>query len=131
MGWKVAVIARVLIDGEQAIRLLRKLHEQFGFFQSCREWFVDNHVAPRLKALPRGGTVRLVGSRDHNEANLLNREQFVKAAHDSNVRIFFRGFGAAALHYGGEMQTRHSTNYWRVKGAASETESNQPNFNHE
>ena len=73
-GLKIAVVAAVLIDGEQAIGVLRKLHERNSLFESCCERFIDDHVAACLKALPREGIVRLVRSGNHDEAYLRNRK---------------------------------------------------------
>ncbi len=127
---KIAVVAAVLIDGEQAIRILRKLHERNSLFKSCCKRFVDDHVAACRKALPRDRKVRVVRRGDDHKANLRNREQFVQVPDDSNVRIFLRRLCAATLHDGGEMQTRHSANHRRVERTAGETETYEADFNH-
>src|SRR6266478_2162520 len=98
---KVAVVAAILIDGEQAIVLLRNLYQRNSLFQGCCERFIDNHVAACLKTPPRKRIMGLVWSGNNNKTNFRNREQFVNTPHDPNIRIFFRGFATAALQDGG------------------------------
>ena len=75
--------------------------------------------------------MRLIGSGNYGDANLRHREQFVQAPQDSDIRIFFRRFIAAALHDRGKMQTWHRANHRGMKRAARETEPYEADLNHE
>ena len=89
-----------------------------------------DHIAVRLKALPRELKVRVIRCGDDHQANLRNRQQLVQAPDNPNIRIFPGGLGAPALQDGRQVQTGHGANHRRVERAASESESYEADFNH-
>src|SRR5712664_4146118 len=129
-GLKVAVIAAVLVYREQPAGFLGNLHQRNGFFESRCERLIHNDIAARLKALACERIVGFVRRSDDHESDFFHRQQFVQAAHDSNIRIFFRCLVAGSLQDGGKMQSRHGANYRCMKRSASEPEPDKTDFNH-
>src|SRR6267378_778007 len=127
---KIAVIATVLVYREQPAGILGNLHQRNCFFESRCERLIHNDVAARLKALACERIVGFVRRSNDDESDFFHRQQFVQAAHDSNVRIFLRCLVAGPLQDGSKMQARHGANYRGVKRAASEPKSNESYFNH-
>src|SRR5260370_5134489 len=129
-GLKIAIVAAVLIDREQAACILRNLSQRLGVVESCGEGLVNQHVAARCKALPRELIMYVVGRGDDDQMNFLDGEEIIQISNDSNVGIFLGCLAAGPLQNSGKMQTRHGANHRGVKRAPGETESDEANFNH-
>lgn len=129
-GREIAVVAAILINGEQAMRIFCELDERFGFIQSGGERFIDNDVAAGRQARTSERVMRLVGRGDDDEPDFLNREQFFKASDDADIGIGFGSFVATALEDGGEAQSRNGANDRSVKGAAGEAKTDESDVYH-
>src|SRR5271168_4039260 len=117
-GLKIAVVAAILVNGEQTALLLRELNERDRLFQSGCERLVDQHIASGGQALVGKRIVRIIWRGDDDEANFLDGEEFIERADDAHIGIFLGGFVAAALQNSRQPQSRHGANHRRVEGAA-------------
>ncbi len=129
-GLKIAIVAAVLIDREQAACILRNRHQRLGVVESCGEGLVNQHVAARCKALPRELIMYVVGRGDDDQMDFLDGEEIIQISNDSNVGIFLGCLAAAPLQNSSKMQTGHGANHRGVKRAPGETKPNEANFNH-
>src|SRR5580700_7835787 len=96
-GLEVAVVAAILVHGEQSSGSLRELYELDSFVERAGEGLVDEDITSCGETLMREGAVRLVGRGDDDQANAGNGKQFVEAADNARVRICGGSLGAAAL----------------------------------
>src|SRR5216683_5788566 len=129
-GLKIAVVAAVLIDREQAACILRNRHQRLGVVESCGKGLVNQHVAARCKALPRELVMCVVGRGDDNQMDFLDGEEIIQTSNDPNVGVFLGCLAAAPLQNSGKMQTRHGANHRSVKRAPGKPKSNESYFNH-
>src|SRR5216684_3370805 len=129
-GLKIAVVAAVLIDREQAACILRNRHQRLGVVESCGKGLVNQHVAARCKALPRELIMCVVGRGDDDQMDFLDGEEIIQISNDPNVGVFLGCLAAAPLQNSGKMQTRHGANHRSVKRAPGKPKSNESYFNH-
>src|ERR1700687_811756 len=127
---KIAVIAAILVNGQQAAAFPGELHQVETFFQRGGQGLVDHYIATRCEALPGDGMVRVVWCGDHNQSNVRHRQQLFDAAHDPRVRIELRCFVTGALQNCSESQARNSANHWRVKRAPCQAKSDESDVDH-
>src|SRR5580704_6341483 len=129
-GLEISIVTAILIDGEHAALLLRKLDERNCFFESCRKGFVDEHIASRSETLASDWIVRIVWRGNDHKANFFNGEEFIERADDADIGILRGSLVAAALQNRSQPQSGDSANHRRMKGAAGKSKSDETNVDH-
>jgi hypothetical protein len=127
---EVAVVAAILVDGEEAVGFIGEIDERGGFVVGSGEGLVDDDVAAGGEASAGEGGVSFVGRGDHDQANVGDGEEFVEGAHDASLRVGGGGFVAGALKDGGEMETGDGADDRGVKGATSQAVADERDINH-
>jgi hypothetical protein len=127
---EVAIVAAILVDGNEAALLFGELDEGDGFFESGGEGLVYEDIAAGGEALLGEGKVRIVGSGDDNQTDFADGEQLFERANDADAGKFFGGFVAGALKDGRQAEARDGTNDRGVESASGEAESDEADVNH-
>src|SRR5580700_3519175 len=127
---KIAVIAAILVNGEQPALLLRKRNERNGLVESCREGLVHEHMASRRETFAGDWIMGIVWRGDDDQPDFWIGEQFVQSADDRHIGILRGGLVAAALENCGQAQSGNSADHRRVKRAAGKSKSDETNADH-
>jgi len=125
---KVAGVAALLIDRQDASSLARELNELSGLSEGCRKRLVDDDVPPCREALLGNRMVARVrrGDDDHVERPA---EQLVDARHEVHIGIA-RVRRPVALDDGRQPETRDRAKDRRVEYLAGEAEADHSDVEH-
>ncbi|MGF6808701.1 hypothetical protein OKW30_003827 [Paraburkholderia sp. Clong3] len=127
-GQKIAIPAAVVKGREQLAARERDIGKRVGVGGAQRDRLVDDHVLAGFEGAAREVEVGVVGRRDHDAVEVVEREQRVEIGDDFRVRIVgVRALGLPGRNRG-DPRASAVFDHWCVKRRAGEAVAHQSNF---